>query len=418
MIRPGRRRTARPEPAGSPAQTGMLTTHADRPPLEPLFTKAFIVLWFVGFFQEVSFAVMVHLPGYLQDLGATEARIGLVYSTGAVVALALRPAMGRIIDQWGRRRVMLAGGLLLSASSAAYIPLTTFGPAVFVVRAVHASVEITLFTTLLAFTADIVPASRRAQGLAIFGISGLLPIGLGSVLGDVVLGTGGFDQVFAIAAALALVSWTLAWWLPAIAAVDPRRERHRGFAGVVRQRDLGPVWLITLAFALAMTIPFTYFRTFVDATGIGSVGLYFGVYATAAIVVRLVASRSVDRAGARRVVVPSVAAIVIQFFVLAAASGPAAIVVAGVLGGVGHGLIFPVLSAMLANRASPEERGTAFAVFSGLFDVVTLVGAPVVGILIETAGYSTSFVSVAVVVAACAAVFVMWDRSAQLSVGT
>lgn len=386
---------------------------AERPHLEPLFTSAFVVLWFVGFFQEVSFAVMVHLPGYLTDLGAAEARIGLVYSVGAVVSLGLRPAMGRIIDQWGRRRVMLTGGLLLSASSAAYIPLSTFGPAVFVVRAVHASVEITLFTTLLAFTADIVPPSRRAQGLAIFGISGLLPIGLGSVLGDVVLGAGNFDQVFTIAAGLALVSWMLAWWLPAIAAVDPLRKRHRGFAGVARQRDLGPVWLITLAFALAMTIPLTYFRTFVDATGIGSVGLFFGVYATAAIVVRVVASRSVDRAGARRMIVPSVTAIVVQFFVLAAASSPAAIVVAGVLGGVGHGLIFPILSAMLANRASPEVRGTAFAIFSGLFDVVTLVGATLVGVLIETAGYPTSFVSVAVVVAACAVAFVVWDRSPQ-----
>ena len=85
--------------------------------------------------------------------------------------------------------------------------------------------------------------------------------------------------------------------------------------------------------------------------------------------------------------------------------------VAGALGGFGHGLMFPVLSAMLANRASHEERGTAFAVFSGLFDAVTLVGAPVVGVLIETAGYSTSFVAVALAVASLSALFMVWDRT-------
>ncbi len=401
----------RPVPLGSGFVSRRRSTPDEGAPVEPLFTVAFVTLWFVGFFQEVSFAVMVHLPGYLQDLGATESRIGLVYSVGAVVALALRPAMGRIIDQWGRRRVLLGGGLLLAASSAAYIPLETFGAAVFVVRAVHASVEITLFTTLLAFTADIVPVSRRAQGLAIFGISGLLPIGLGSVLGDLVIEAGSFDEVFAIAAGLALVSWAVAWRLPSIAAVDPNRDRHRGFAAVVFQRDLGPVWLITLAFALALTIPFTFFRTFVDATGIGSVGLYFGVYAGTAITVRLVASRSVDRARAHRVLAPSAAALVVQFLVLASLRSPAGIVVAGALGGFGHGLMFPVLSAMLANRASHEERGTAFAVFSGLFDAVTLVGAPVVGVLIETAGYSTSFVAVALAVASLSALFMVWDRT-------
>jgi len=367
-------------------------------------------LWVVGFFQEVSFAVMVHFPGYLQDLGATESRIGLVYSVGAVVALVLRPAMGRVIDQWGRRRVMLVGGLLLAVSSAAYIPLDTFGPAVLVVRAVHASVEITLFTTLLAIAADIVPPSRRAQGLAVFGISGLLPIGLGSVLGDVVLAAGSFDRVFAIAAGLAAVSWVLAWRLPPLLAVDPLRERHRGFAGVIRQPDLGPVWLLTFTFALAMMIPFTYLRTFVDATGVGSVGLYFGVYSGVAIVVRILVSGAADRSGAHRVLLPSAAALVAQFVVLAVAKNDAAMVLAGGLGGFGHGLMFPVLSATLANRATIEERGTAFAVFSGLFDVVTLVAAPAVGVLIEAAGYPVSLVAVAATVACCGVGFAVWDR--------
>jgi predicted MFS family arabinose efflux permease len=275
---------------------------------------------------------------------------------------------------------------------------------------VYTAVEITLFTTLLALGADIVPESRRVQGLGVLGISGLLPIGIGSILGDIVVGDDGFTRLFVLSSGLALVSWSLAWRLPDLASADPLRERHRGFRYVAGQRDLLPVWLVTGSFALGMITLFTYMRTYVDATGIGSVGLYFGTYAAVAVVVRLVGGSWADRLGASRMLIPAMTAMVLQFVLLGAATSATLLVAAAAAGGFGHGLVFPILTTLVVDRAAREERGTALAVFSGLFDVIVLVGAPLVGIAIESSGYGRAFQVVGAAVAAGLVGFVLWDR--------
>ncbi len=386
----------------------MNTPTAERP---ALFTVAFVTLWLVGFFQEMSFGLMIHLPGFLESIGATEARIGLIYSAGAVVALALRPLMGRVIDQVGRKRIFLVGAPVLALSSAAWLAVDDVGPSAFAVRMVYTSTEILLFTNLLAFGSDIVPEARRAQGFALLGISGLLPIGLGSLIGDLVVSDGDFDRLFVIAAGLAVMGWLLAWLLPDIASRDPERTVHRGFLHVLGQGDLRPLWLLTCTFAVGIMTLFTFMRTYVDEVGFGSVGLYLGTYAAVAIMVRLFGSSRIDRIGLLRMLAVAGTFVGFQFLVLGVTASVAGLLVAAVLGGLGHGFLFPLITTSLVNRTRLEERGTALAIFSGLIDVVYLLGAPAVGVLIVASGYPTTFSTVAVVIFGGLAGFILWERA-------
>ncbi len=378
-----------------------------------LLTGAFMLLFALSFLQEWSFGLMVHLPGYLESLGADESTIGLVYASAAFVALALRPLIGRFIDQVGRRTVMLIGGLLFTVAPLLFIPLTAVGPPMFLARIFYMSVEVTLFTTVIAIGADIIPASRRIQGLALLGLAGLLPIGLGSVVGDLVAGDGNYTRLFVIAAALSFASWSLAWGLPRLVSADPHRERHRGFFPVLTQRNLGPVWLLTGAFVTGLITMFTFLRTYVDASGRGSVGLYLGIYSVVAVVMRLSIRTPRKKKGLVRLVVVAIGVVVAEFVVLGATGSVPAMMVAAALGGAGHGLVFPVLTTMVVNRASAEERGTALAVFSGMFDVGTLIVAPAAGFVIEAIGYGPTFEIVGVVIAAMLAGFLLWERRVQ-----
>lgn len=62
--------------------------------LGPNFPKLFTA----AILQELTFGLMVHFPGFLDQVGATEARIGLLYGSSAALALFLRPPYGRILD--------------------------------------------------------------------------------------------------------------------------------------------------------------------------------------------------------------------------------------------------------------------------------------------------------------------------------
>jgi len=132
-----------------------------------------------------------------------------------------------------------------------------------------------------------VPASRRTEGLALFGVSGLLPIALGGLLGDVVLAEAGFDELFLTAAASAFGALIISLWLPERAPALEDTGAKTGYFEAIRRPDLLPIWFIIGAFSLVLTGYFTFLRTFIDEVGIGSVGLFFAFYAGTAITLRL-----------------------------------------------------------------------------------------------------------------------------------
>ncbi len=140
------------------------------------------------------------------------------------------------------------------------------------------------------------------------------------------------------------------------------------------------------------------------------------MYAAAAVAVRLLATSRLDRVGTSVILVPSTLALALQFVVLAAVPSETGMIVAGAIGGVGHGLMFPLLSTMVVDRATAEERGTALAVFSGVFDAVVLFGAPALGVLIEVTGYAASFLAVAATIVAGIVGFLIWERALETPV--
>jgi MFS family permease len=85
-------------------------------------------------------------------------------------------------------------------------------------------------------------------------------------------------------------------------------------------------------------------------------------------------------------------------------------VIAGALCGAGHGYAFPILYALAFGRADTANRGSASAIFTGLFDVGALAGGPTFGALIAIFSYETMFLSAAGWVLFGGVVFAVWDR--------
>ena len=144
-----------------------------------LFTRAFVSVFLANTFMELAWSLFLHFPGYLHDLGADEFQIGILVGVAALASIGIRPWIGRAMDLRGRRQVIIAGNILHVAVLALYLTVTALGPWVYIVRILHGLASAMLFTSLFTYAADVVPAARRTQGIAIFGISGLMPIGLG-----------------------------------------------------------------------------------------------------------------------------------------------------------------------------------------------------------------------------------------------
>lgn len=377
---------------------------------EPLLTRSFVVVSAAHFLYSLALHVYLHLPGYLGQLGATEVEIGALFGVSAAVAIASRPVLGRTIDLRGRRAVILAGGALDTAVCFLYLTVHALGPWLVVVRLLHGLSQAMLFASLFAFASDIVPASRRIEGIALFGISGMLPLALGGLLGDFILRHGAYEDLFLASGLLAGVALLLS--LPL--RDTPRRADRappRGITHAFAQRDLLPLWFIGLVFAMGLSATATFVKTFVLATGVGSVGLFFTAYALAAIVLRLFFGSIPERVGPKRALFPAMAALALGLAWMARAGASTDVAVAGVLCGLGHGYTFPILVGFVVARARPSEHGAVLAIFTAVFDAGMLVGAPLLGLTIRLAGYPAMFGVASAVVVLGAVTFGAWDHA-------
>ncbi|MBX3128907.1 MAG: MFS transporter [Polyangiaceae bacterium] len=356
----------------------------------PLLTRAFALAWLASFAQGLALHSYVHLSGFLDALGANAVLIGWTFSTLAIAALVTRPFIGRAMDRHGRRGVILTGAVLHIVACAAYLTIERLGPWLFVVRALHGIAEAMIFSSLFTYAADIIPESRRTEGMALFGVSGLLPVAIAGVLGDLVIAPHGYRAFFALA-----VTFSVFGLLASLPLRDAPRESGgapaRGYWVTLLEPRLRPIWWMGAAFATSVSTLFIFLKAYVLQTGNGSVGSFFAAYTAAAIVLRLGFGWIPDRVGPIRALYPSILLLSAGLALLGVTTSVAGLVTAGVLAGFGHGFGFPILAGLVISRARASERGAAVSLFTALFHAGMLVGGPLFGVIAREFGYATTF---------------------------
>lgn len=380
------------------------------PAPERVITLPFVLAGTANFLHGLALHGYLHLPGYLAQLGAGEVTIGAIFGLMSGAAIAIRPLAGRVMDGSGRRVVILAGGVLHLIACALFLTVSSIGPWLIVVRVIQGFAQGALFSSLFTFAADIVPASRRTEGLGLFGVFGMLPFSLGGLLGDFVLARGTYHDLFLVSAFIALAAL-----LASIPLREPERPRAAagagaGFLGALRQRDLLPIWVVGSLVGVAGAGVYTFVKMLVEQEHVGTVGLFFTAYALSAIVLRVFFGWVPDRFGIKRTLLPAVVAYGVALAILALAHDTTTMMIAGILAGFGHGFSFPILSALVITRAHPADRGSAMALFTAIFDAGILIGSPMLGAVAHLTDLRTMFALAAIVPIAGALAFYMGDR--------
>ncbi|MEM7155477.1 MAG: MFS transporter [Myxococcota bacterium] len=381
-------------------------------PKDTLFSRAFGLAFGANFLHSLAFFGYLHLPGYLSRLGADELMIGIVVGAMAASAIASRPALGWLMDRRGRHLVAQIGSVIHLVIALCYLLIDSVGPLLFIIRVVHGIAEAMLFSSLFTIAADVAPASRRTEGIAWFGISGLIPMALSGLLGDLILKHADYPELFIACASVAALGGLCAWGLTdSRPKVEEGAAVQRSFFAAVMQPRLRPLWLMGFAFALAIASYFTFLKTFIEEAGVGSMGLFYSVYSVAAVLLRLALGWVPDRIGPRLTLGPAMVSVIVGLATLALATGDLGVAIAGLLCGTGHAFVFPILSSLVVSRAAAHERGAALAMFTALFDFGMLVGSPLLGAVLEATDYTSMFGTAGSIAVVGSVVYAFWDRA-------
>jgi predicted MFS family arabinose efflux permease len=315
----------------------------------------------------------------------------------------------------GRRALLIGAGSIHVLACLLYLTTTALGPWLVTITVLHGAAGGALFAGYFTYAADIVPAGRRAEGIAIFGLAGLLPTGLAPVVGEWVISSRGFIWYFVCAGLWALLSLLLSLTLSEMKAPGPQPRRVRAqFLKILLARELVTVMFTTLTFGIGVAALFTFLAPFARASDLGDVGRVFVAYAIAAAFVRLFGVRLADTLGPRRVLLPALGLLAAGLWGASAADRANVLMLVGGVCGAAHGFIFPLLNTVAVNRTSHENRGTVVSLYTAMFDLGAMVGAPLLGAIARVFGYHAMYLVAGGIVATGFAVMAIADNDPEI----
>jgi len=367
----------------------------------------------------VAIALLFRYADFIGVLGGTELHLGWIVGIGTVGALAMRLLLGLTIDHYGARAVWIGSAVMLAASCFAHLAISSCtSPAIYLLRIVFTCSVAGVFGASMTFVSARVPPVRAAELVGMLGTAGFVGIILGTQLGDLLLGSetirrAQVDWMFAAAGLLTAFSAgfaCLATW----GAIRPRPRRRPPLWTLLRRFHPGMVLVIGVAMGVGLGLPATFLRTYAVELGIAKIGLFFGVYAPAALVSRVLTRRLPERFGTKPLILAGATGIVISQFLFLPVREGWQLMIPGFTYGISHGLMFPSVVGAGVLTFPARHRGLAMVLVQGSWDLGQMIGAPAAGLIVEYSplaglpAYPTLFLSVAAMMTAVA---VLYGRS-------
>jgi MFS family permease len=353
-------------------------------------TRARLALLWIGSFAFFFsfFLLMPTLPLYAHELGLGSGTIGVVIAAFAVASMALRGWAGWAADRYGRRPLMVVGGVIFMAAPVAYAAAAG-AVSLFFVRLAHGAGMGLHPTAATAMVADAAPPSRRAEILGLFGMAASLALALGPAAGVVLARAFGFRALFAVAAAIAAGGLACIALIPETLAV--REMKRFRLADTISRAAFFPSTLM-LGIMLTYGALITFLPLHADARGVNP-GAFFVAYALTLTAVRSPAGRLSDRRGRAPVAAVGLAVVAAALVVLAFADGVAGIVIGGIVYGAGQGIAHPALVAWAVDGVGSGARGRAIGTLYTALELGIAIGGMAAGITVARVGYPTTFLA-------------------------
>ena len=343
-------------------------------------------------------------------LGADPTGVGLSIGVFSIAALALRPVVGWASDRFGRKPLLLLGGLITVVALVAHLAVASL-PAFVVVRSLLGIGEAFFFVAALAAVADLSPEARRGEAINIASLSVYLGLGIGPLIGETMLAVAGYAAVWLAAAALAVVATLLSGLVresaPSVlhGSAGPRpRARLFHPAGVLPG-------LLVLSGGWGMAGFLAFVALLASDAGMSSAALPLAVYAVIVIALRIAFASLPDRMGPARLAGAALAVSAVGLAAVGLLPGEVGLLIGTAIFASGIAFMFPALLAVAVSRVDETERGSVVGTTSAFMDVAFGLGPAVLGVVVGAAGFQAAFLLSAVVAASGAATIAVRRRS-------
>ena len=366
-----------------------------------LITPSYCFILAANFLLFFGFWLLIPvLPFYLSEVfNAGNSTIGIILSCYTVAALCIRPFSGYFLDSFARKPLYLLAYFVFMTMFAGYIvasSLTLF----ILFRILHGfsfgMVTVAGNTVVI----DIMPSSRRGEGLGYYGLANNIAMALGPMSGLFLHDAGmSFTTIFTCSLCTCLTGLLCASLVKTPYKPPVKRESLSLDRFILLKGIPAGAGLLLLSIPYGMTT--NYVAMYAKEIGLNvTTGFFFTFMAAGMAVSRIFSGKLVDRGKVTQVISAGLYLVIISFFLLSAcvhiirwdnaACGIVFFLVALMLG-VGFGIMFPAYNTLFVNLAPNNQRGTATSTYLTSWDVGIGIGMLTGGYIAEISSFDKAY---------------------------
>jgi MFS family permease len=371
-----------------------------------LFTPRFFVMCGYSFTVFLSaFQLLPTAPFHILALGGSTAAAGLFLGFLTYASAFSAPVTGSMADRVGPRRMLIVASVAITVFSIAYAVIPSYKVMLALVF-VHGMFWSGLLTGSAAYMTNMLPESRRAEGIGYWGLSTIAAIAVAPSIGFWVFHFG-WRVLCLEAAALNVVMAIIAWNLPPELTIHVEHHHHHR-RRLIEWRVLTlSVTLFLYTFGYGGITSFT--ALYADVHGVHPKGIYLTALAIVILLTRPMSGRLGDTFGYRRVFLPCLVLISVGLSLLMMGGTRGWLLASAIAFGAGFGTAYPAFVGYVMRNVPAVRRGAAFGAILACFDTGIGTGSTSMGWIIEHYGFARAFGSAALLSALALPYFLIAD---------
>ncbi len=339
------------------------------------------IITFLGFLDTHLLIPVMAL--YATELGASVAVIGLIIGLYSLTNTPANILFGRLIDRVGYK-VPLIAGLISDAISMFLYSVCRLPIHLALVRVLHGATGGLIGPSTMSITADYSDETQKGRAMSFYGMSIAAATLVGYGLGGVIASRLGYRVLFLFGAIMLIVGAILGLFLPGKSGTVARKPLGGGFKKIgdlLGRRGLIAAYCSIFAQYFTFGGVVTLLPLYVKSLGMEAfhVGMLLATFAIMFIVLQFPSGALSDKVGRRTPTAAGLSLGIVSLVILPSVMTFPLLAMAMTLYGIAYGILFPSISALIADHTLPEERGVATGIFHALLTVGVAIGAPVMG---------------------------------------
>ncbi|WP_338448098.1 MFS transporter [Niallia oryzisoli] len=368
-----------------------------------LWTKDFIMVSISNFLLFISFYIlMVTLAVYSIDkFHASQSEAGLASSIFVLGAVIVRPIAGKIIERVGKKKLLLLGLSLFLIMMLLYFPINSLS-LLFLIRFLHGFAFGIATTATGTIAADIIPLSRRGEGMGYFATSMNLAMAVGPFIGLFISQHFDHSVIFVVTSIFAVVAIAAAVFLtiPKVNMGTKQIQMNKGFqiSDYFEKRSI-PIAILVAIFGFVYSSILAFLSSYAEEINlVDAASFFFVMYAAFLLISRPFTGKWFDSKGENKVIYPSIIAFGAGMIILSQAQNAVTLLIAGAVIGIGFGTFQSSAQTVAVNLAPRNRSGLATSTFFVFYDFGIGVGPFLLGFILPLVGFRSLYVTMAAIV--------------------